>query len=87
MKTGLPDSHLITAFNMNRMRSAAFYQLHGFFKSGCFARGDEYMKMIRHYDKFMKLISCFVTTGENALNQDFRHLRHSEQLAPFPSGR
>ena len=43
------------------------------------------MKMIRHHDKFMKLISPFVATDENASNQYLGNFLNSEQFASLPS--
>ena len=36
------------------------------------------MKMIRHHNKFMKLVSAFVAADEDPSNQDFCNFRHSE---------
>jgi len=43
------------------------------------------MKMIRHHDEFMKLISAFVAVDEDPSDQYLRNFLHSKQFASLRS--
>jgi hypothetical protein len=68
MKPDLPNFHPIPGLLMNLVRTPAFDELDGLLKRGRSTRSEKEMKMIRHYDEFMKQEDALVTASENALN-------------------
>jgi hypothetical protein len=86
MKPNLPDLHSILSLFVKFVREAALDKLHGLFQRSFLITSQEKMKMVWHDDEFVEKIGAFLAASQDALNQEFSSLRHSEQFAPLPRG-